>query len=61
MYIIRNSIDDQEYGSFPTKKEAQERVRELRRFDKEQGNPFDEGYFIIKEDDDEIKRIIRRV
>ena len=52
MYIIRNSIDDQEYGSFPTKKEAQDHVRELRRVDKEQGNPFDEGYFIIKEDEE---------
>ena len=49
MYVVKSSIDYQEYGSFATLKEAKAQIKELKRFDKEQGNPFDEGYFIEKE------------
>jgi len=49
MFVIKSKIDYQEYGGFATKKEARARIRELKRFDREQGNPFDEGYFIEEE------------
>ena len=45
-YTVFSRIDFQEYGSFKTRKEAQDRIAELKRQDKELGNPFDEGYFI---------------
>ena len=51
MYTVKSKIDFQEYGSFKTKKEALRAIKELKRFDKEQGNPFDEGYFVEYEDD----------
>lgn len=50
VYTIYSKVDYQDYGSFKTKKEAQEHIKELKRFDKEYGNPFDEGYFIEVED-----------
>ena len=50
MYTIKSKIDYQEYGSFKTLREAKARIRKLIEFDKEQGNPFDEGYFIEQED-----------
>ena len=49
-YTVVSSIDGQEYGSFKTVKEAREHIKDLKRFDKEQGNPFDEGYRIIREE-----------
>lgn len=51
MYIVKSSIDCQEYGEFKTRKEAQAFIRELKRFDKENENPFDENYFIEWEEE----------
>ena len=51
-YVIYSSIDQQEFGSFPTLKEARQRIKELKRFDEENGNPFEEGYYIEREEYD---------
>lgn len=52
VYTIYSKVDYQDYGSFETRKEAQERIKELKRFDKEYGNPFrfQEHYFIEVEE-----------
>lgn len=50
-YVVKSSIDYQEYGRFNTRKEALQQIKALKRFDKEEGNPFDEGYFIEMEED----------
>lgn len=50
MFVVKSSIDFQEYGEFKTLKEAKAHIKELKRFDKEEGNPFNEGYFIEEED-----------
>lgn len=46
MYIVINR-DYEELGKFATLKEAKSFIKECKRFDKEQGNPFDEEYRII--------------
>ena len=51
-YTIVSSIDGQEYGSFKTRKEAQEHIKSLKDFDREMGNPFNERYQVIKEEFD---------
>lgn len=51
VYVVRGGIDGQEYGEFETLKEAKYQIRELKRFDKEHGNPFDENYYIDVEED----------
>lgn len=51
-YVIYSSIDQQEFGSFPTLKEARRHIKELKRFDEENGNPFEEGYYIEREEYD---------
>lgn len=56
MFIVKDRIDYQEYGSFKTRKEAKAQIKELKEFDKEEGNPFDEDYFI--EDTSKIKTYI---
>lgn len=45
-YVVINDIDQDEMGEFDSRKEAQEFIRESKRFDKEQGNPFNETYSI---------------
>lgn len=51
MFTIKSKIDYQEYGSFPTREQAKAYIKELKRFDREQGNPFDEGYYIEREEE----------
>ena len=51
MYTVISAIDYQEYKSFKTIKEAKAYIKELKKFDKEQGNPFDENYQIVVEDE----------
>lgn len=48
-FVVYSSIDQQEFGSFKTLKEARQHIKELKRFDEENGNPFDEGYYIERE------------
>lgn len=50
-YIVLSSNDYQEYGTFETLKEAEQFIKELKRFDEEHGNPFNEGYFVEEEED----------
>lgn len=51
-YVVYNPDNEwEELGEFKTLKEAREFIKELKRFDKEQGNPFDDNYTIHKEAD----------
>lgn len=45
-YVVINDIDQDEMGEFDSRKEAQEFIKGLKKFDKEQGNPFNESYTI---------------
>lgn len=49
MYVVYN-VDNEPLEEFKTIKEAREFIKECKRFDKEQGNPFNENYRIEKED-----------
>ena len=51
MYCVLNKSDNYELikDKFKTKKEAQEFIKDLKRFDKENGNPFDDEFIIKKE------------
>jgi len=49
LYTVYSQIDYQDFGSFKTRKEAFEHIKELKRFDKDMGNPFDEEYIVMKE------------
>ena len=49
-YTVKSRIDLQEYGTFDTRREAMEQIRSLKEFDRENGNPFEEGYFVEKEE-----------
>lgn len=49
MYEVYN-VDDELLAKFKTLKEAKDFIKELKRFDKENGNPFDEKYRIEFED-----------
>ena len=44
--VYREDDVDEFMGWFHTKKEAQEQIKESKRFDKEYGNPFEEKYYI---------------
>lgn len=48
-YVVYTKLDWDRMGSFKTLKEAKDFIKELKRFDKENGNPFDEQYVIVKE------------
>lgn len=50
-YVIINETDNyNDLGlSFKTLKEAKERIKDLKRFDKENGNPFNDKYVVRKE------------
>ena len=48
-YVVYN-IDDECFGLFDSLKEARQQIRELKRFDKEHENPFEEEYRIEIED-----------
>lgn len=48
MYAVNN--EDEELGIFKTKKQAQAFIKRLKKFDKEQRNPFNEQYTITKVD-----------
>jgi len=50
MYVVYN-FDNEPLNEFKTVKEAKQFIKECKRFDKEQGNPFDEQYRIEKEED----------
>jgi len=50
MYVVYN-FDNEPLSEFKTIKEAKAFIKECKRFDKEQGNPFDEQYRIEKEED----------
>lgn len=48
--IINKSDNYNDLGlSFKTYQEAKERLKEIKEFDKRQGNPFTDEYIIIKE------------
>lgn len=49
MYVVYN-FDNEPLNEFETIKEAKAFIKECKRFDKKQGNPFDEQYRIEKED-----------
>lgn len=48
-YAVVSSVDYEVMDTFETKKEALKAIKEYERFDKEQGNPFNEGYYIEEE------------
>lgn len=50
-YLVVN-YEDEEFGAFDTRAEAKEHIKELKRFDKENKNPFDEGYRVLLINDD---------
>lgn len=50
-YVVISEIDEEEIGSFKTKKEALKCIRDCKRLDKEEGNPFDESYRIDIEEE----------
>lgn len=52
-YTVVSSIDYQEFGTYSTLKEAKKQIERLKAFDKKEGNPFDEGYFIRKDENDD--------
>ncbi len=45
-YVVINDIDQDDMAEFNSRKEAQEFIKGLKQFDKEQGNPFNETYSI---------------
>ena len=49
MYVVYN-FDNEPLNEFKTIKEAKEFIKECKRFDKEQVNPFNEQYKKKKED-----------
>lgn len=49
MYVVCN-VNYMVLGEFKTLKEAKDFIIELKRFDRELGNPFDEKYIIEFED-----------
>lgn len=48
VYNVDNEYE--ELGTFDTLKEAKAHIREVRRFDKEMGNPFNDRYIVSKEE-----------
>ena len=52
-YIVVSDIDYEELQSFNTKKEAKDFIKETMKFDKENGNPFNETYHIEVEEENE--------
>lgn len=50
-YIVyREDDEDEKMGEFKTREEAREAIKEYKRFDKENKNPFEEKYFIRAEE-----------
>lgn len=49
-YVVISKNDYEVMDRFNTKKEAQQAIKEYKRFDKEYGNPFKEEYYIEEED-----------
>ena len=49
-YIVLN-FDNEELNSFKTLKEAKQFIKDCKKFDKENGNPFDEKYRIEIEEE----------
>jgi hypothetical protein len=47
-YVVTND-DDDNLGKFKTIKEAKVRIKELKEFDKQEGNPFEEHYRIERQ------------
>ena len=56
-YIVEN-MDYEQIGKFDTIKQAKEFIKECKRFDKENGNPFDERYTICRVYDDDSTIIV---
>lgn len=50
-YIVVNDLDNEELAEFDNVKDAKKFIKELKRFDKEENNPFDESYSIIIEEE----------
>ena len=48
-FVVYNE-DDESFGKFNTLKEAKNQIKDLKRFDKEQENPFEEVYRIEVEE-----------
>lgn len=48
VYNVDNEYE--ELGAFDTLKEAKAHIREVRRFDRENGNPFNDRYIVSKEE-----------
>lgn len=46
VYVVINDIDQEEMAEFKSRKEAQEFIKGLKQFDKENNNPFNESYTI---------------
>ena len=49
-FVVYNEDNEyEELGVFDTIKEAKEHIREIRKFDREMGNPFNDRYIVSKE------------
>ena len=58
MFVVYRKDDMSEFiGRFKTLKEAKNCIKECKRFDKENGNPFEESYIIIREKGENVWNI----